>query len=117
MKLALPPTIGIGVGLGVAAIAALLVAWKSGALAKGATVVAQSINPLNPENVFARSADAVVQHLSGDPGATVGTSWWETWNADRVAKEREAIYGKTAPRVASPTEPFDPLRDVAPFML
>lgn len=101
LKLALPPTVGIGAGLGIAAIAALLVAWKTGALAKGATVVAESINPLNPENIAARRANAVVQHVTGDAGATVGTAWFETMNPAAVAKEREVVYGEKAPESPS----------------
>lgn len=96
MKLALPAPVGLGIGAALVAIPLVLIAWS-----KAAPAVAQAINPLNPENVFAGGANAIVASVTGDPHATVGASWWETWNPSAVAREREAIYG--TPQASAPS--------------
>ncbi len=106
--------VGLGIGIAIVAIPLLAIVAK-----KVAPDVAAAINPLNTNNAFHTGANAVLAYISGDPGKTVGNSWFETINPWAVAREREAIYGKnppgSVPLPPSPTEPFDPLRDLTPF--
>lgn len=68
--------------------------------AKGAIA---AITPTNPDNIIAQGANAVARVVTGDPGATVGSSLWEKLNPDAVAAEKRAIYGD--PQRAAPIYP------------
>jgi hypothetical protein len=58
---------------------------------------AQAVNPLNPGNVFARAADAVVQRATGEPAATLGGKVFELFNpkANQAAAD---LVAPTMPR-------------------
>lgn len=74
-------------------VASGAVAWliirqgKSAAAAVG-TVVDQ-INPTNPNNAAARTVNAVVQAVTGDPSASLGTKVFEWLNPGTVARESQ----------------------------
>lgn len=42
-------------------------------IAQAAGTVANAVNPINPDNIFAKGANAVVQTVTGDATATVGS--------------------------------------------
>lgn len=105
MKLALPAPMLFGAGLALAAIPLGL------ALAQRyAPQIAVALDPSNPDNAVAAAANRAVQRMTGDAGATVGTTWWETINPAAVAAERAAIYGtEAAPHEPTPAyqSPWD----------
>lgn len=68
--------------------------------AKGAL---DAVTPTNPDNIVAQGANAVARVITGDPGATVGTSLWEKLNPEKVAEEKRRIYGD--PQKAAPIYP------------
>lgn len=61
---------------------------------------AQAVNPLNPDNVFKRGADAVVQSVSGEPAATLGGKVFELFNpkANQAAAD---LVAPTMPKAAA----------------
>lgn len=65
--------------------------------------VVEALTPTNPDNIVAQGVNAVARVLTGDPGATVGTSLWEKLNPGAVAAEKAAIYGD--PQKAAPIYP------------
>lgn len=78
-------------GLVVAALAAWLLVRR--AMAPGGVLTNGTFNPASTNNLAYRGANSVAQALTGDAGATVGTSVFEWLNPGAVERERAAIYG------------------------
>ena len=51
----------------------------SGAVDVAATV-AEGVNPLNPDNVFARASNGVAQIVTGDKGTSLGSALYDWLN-------------------------------------
>lgn len=63
--------------------------------------VVDSINPASPDNVFAKTADAVTQAVTGEKDVTLGTKLAEWLNPD-VRRADAAMNAPPAPRVVYP---------------
>lgn len=75
----------VGLGVGVAALAAVLLLARKAATV--ATTAAQAVNPLNPQNVFSGAANAATQAVTGDPYSTFGTQLWSWLNPAQAAAD------------------------------
>jgi hypothetical protein len=80
------------VGAGIAAAAAGgVIAWRvwqrGEDVAEAAQEVLQAVNPTNPDNVAARAVNTVVQKITGDDQATLGTKLWEWMNPGQAAAD------------------------------
>lgn len=98
----------IAMGAGAVLAVALLayVAWRR----YGEDAV-QALNPLNPGNIFASTADQVVQNVTGDPAQTLGGAIFDYFNPRAGLAEGEALLAPgviAAPPVPQETE-FDAL--------
>lgn len=71
-----------GVALGIGALAIYLT--KSGVVRD----VAQSVNPLNNNNVFYRGVNGVGEVVTGEKDFSLGAWAWEVLNPAKVAAER-----------------------------
>lgn len=60
------------------------------------TAALNTINPVNPDNIFAKGANKVLQSITGDSAATIGATWWRWMNPSAAAVEDHI----TAPTLA-----------------
>lgn len=72
------------------------------------THAAEAVNPVNPDNVFAKASNAVAQSVSGDASATLGTWLWTIMHSAQVAAENVAIGATPAPSSPPPSAPATP---------
>jgi len=70
MKILLDTKAGAAIGLGLTAILAIYLFKKN--IADGAAAAAQSINPVNDENIFNQGVLAVGQKITGNQNWTLG---------------------------------------------
>lgn len=54
------------------------------AVGQGAIAVGTAVNPLNNDNVFATGVNKVVQAVTGDTSATLGTKLFDWWNPNEM---------------------------------
>lgn len=78
---------------GVAAYLTLRVGAGNVASSLGAALssAADAINPTSSNNLAYRGSNAIVQSVTNDPYATLGTKIWETFNPGAVAAEKTAL--------------------------
>jgi hypothetical protein len=94
--------IGGGAVLAVAAVAAAgYAAWRLSKDGHGAVAaVGDAINPLNPNNVFARGADSVASQLAGRDTTLGGEI--RAWVSDDDKRIQAMLNGTDAPRYEAP---------------
>ncbi len=111
--LPIPPSVGLGAGIAVAAALGIWIAVKSGAAAKLTAGTLEAISPLNANNVFARGVNAVGAELAGDPGWNLGGWIWEHTHPGSVTAEGRAVYGdptaRSGPQPVPDTSAWDRL--------
>ena len=75
----------LGVGLGLVLIIGAAWAGKKAVAAVGD--VAQAVNPLNPDNVFAGAVNATGAAVSGNPDFSLGAWLWELTHPGQAARD------------------------------
>jgi len=78
-KKSINPNLVIVAGL---AIGAGVVVWKG---KKALSDAGQAVNPVNPDNIFARGVNRIVQAVTGDPDQTLGGQIFDWVNGTRSA--------------------------------
>jgi hypothetical protein len=107
-------TAALYLGTAIAGVVAVVIVARSGSkaaqsIATGVTTAAQAINPLNPDNVASKAANAVVQTVTGDPGTSVGSSTYDfvQWLRGKLGLSTDARADAPATPRLSPTDSDD----------